>query len=247
MTALTTLLTDLPVDGRVTDVYVGANWTLALVGLPDGTQRAGVASTPGRIAADSRFQVGHYALNEEAHVIARLLLSEDAAAAAVGLATINALNQPDAAALSTVDAADWLAAQSVNRSIAVVGRFPFIDDEIRPHARRVWVFEQEPHADEFDDTALPTVLPQADIVAITGSSVINHTLDLILPHVKAGGTIVLLGPSTPLSEKLFDSGIDAMFGVRVTSVPQVVESVVAGAGFQHMHGLQRVALFRRRA
>jgi uncharacterized protein (DUF4213/DUF364 family) len=246
MTVLDTLLTDLPAGRCVSDVYAGANWTLSLVSDSDGTQRAGVAATPLHIAAHSRFQIGHFTLQEDAQTIARWLASQDETAAAVGLATLNGLNPLDEANISTVDAADWLSARCVDRRIAIFGRFPFIDDEIRPYAREVWVFEQEPQRNEFGTADMAAILPQADIVAITGSSVINHTIDSILLYTRSDSTVVVLGPSTPLSGKLFDVGIDALFGVRVADVQQVIESVIAGAGFQRMHGLQRVALFRPR-
>jgi len=243
MTILETLLGDLSTGWRVTDVYVGANWVLSLAQHHTGMQRAGVAAAPHSIAPDARFQIGHYALDVPAEGVAQGLRSPDVTAAAVGLATLNAVHQPDERLLTTDDAADWLAAQCAGRRAAIFGRFPFIDDEIRPRASQVWVFEQRPEGSELDSTAMKTVLPQADVVAITGSSVINHTIDTILPQVSSASTVVLLGPSTPLSEKLFESGIDAMFGVRVENVQQVVNEVVAGNGFQKMSGLKRVALF----
>ncbi|MBZ0279984.1 MAG: DUF364 domain-containing protein [Anaerolineae bacterium] len=243
MTVLEALITDLPEGWRVTDIYVGANWVLSLVSQADGTQQAGVASTPKQIAPDSRFQIGHYQLNENAGMVAQFSDSSDMTTAAVGLATINALNRIDQ--YTTDDAADWLSAQCADRNIAIFGRFPFINDELRPFARQVWVFEQQPQAGELDETAIKTILPQADLVAITGSSVINHSIDLILPHAQPGSTIVLLGPSTPLSPKLFDCGIDVLFGVRVVDVQRVIDSVIAGEGFQKMEGLHRVALFKQ--
>jgi uncharacterized protein (DUF4213/DUF364 family) len=245
MTILETLLSDLPAGWRVTDVHVGANWVLSLAVSGVGLRRAGVAAAPNETALDARFQIGHYPLDEKAEVVARDLRSTDMTAAAVGLATFNALSQPDESRLTTADAADWLSAQCVRRRIAIFGRFPFIDAEIRPRARRVWVFEQQPQADELDSRAIQTVLPQADVVAITGSSVINHTIDAILPHIRPGTTVVLLGPSTPLSVKLFDNGIDALFGVRVVDLQGAIDSVIAGVGFQKMAGLQRVSLFRQ--
>jgi uncharacterized protein (DUF4213/DUF364 family) len=245
MTVIQALLGSLPRDCRVSEVYVGMNWILSVITDANGARRAGVASTPHHIAAESRFQIGHYTLNEDARTTAHLLLSDELTTAAVGLATVNALNRPDAAALSTDDAADWLSARCANRSIAIFGRFPFIEDEIRPHARQVWVFEQQPRTDELDTTAMAMVLPHTDIVAITGSTVINHTIDAILAHVHPGSLVVLLGPSTPLSETLFDYSIDALFGVRVTDLQQVTASVLAGEGFQKMQGLQRVMLSRQ--
>lgn len=246
MKVVETLLADVPVGWRVSDVYIGANWILSLVSHEDGAQGAGVATTLGQIAANSPFQIGHHALNADAREMAHLLLSpDDTTTAAVGLATLNALNQADEAALTRNDAADWLSARCVGRCIAIVGRFPFIEEEIRPYAKQVWVFEQEPQGDELSDSDMATVLPQADVVAITGSSIINHSIDLILPQVKTGSTVVLLGPSTPLSEKLFDCDIDALFGVRVASVQDVIDSVMAGDGFQKMRGLERVSLLKK--
>jgi uncharacterized protein len=244
MKVLEALLSNLPNDARVTDLYIGANWVLSIVKSADGILHAGVASTPSQIPVESSFQIGHHKVDEDFQIAARLLRWGNAIKAAVGLATVNALNQPDEALLSTVDAADWLSAQSGNKSVAIFGRFPFIQDEIRPHARQVWVFEQEPQADELSVSEMAGVLPQADIVAITSSTIINHTIDSILSHTRSDSMIVLLGPSTPLSSKLFDCSIDALFGVRVADLKQVVDSVLAGEGFQKIQGLQRVSMFK---
>jgi uncharacterized protein len=244
MTILDRLLADVPERWRVKDVFIGINWTLAQVESADGEQRAGVASTPRQIAPDTPYPPGHYRLDSDVRQITELLLSHDASAAAVGLATLNALQQPISSALTTADAADWLATQSQDRTVAFFGRFPFIDAEIRPFAKQIFVFEQNPNAVEYDSTQMAQLLPQADMVAVTGSSVINHTIDAILNCVSATSTVILLGPSTPLSEKLLDYRIDGLFGVRVADVPAAIESLMAGATFQHMHGLQRVALFK---
>jgi len=247
MSVLETLLTGVPGGWRVSDVYAGTNWILSLARQSSGILGAGIATSPLQIAVDSQFQIGHYALDEPAEITVQLLHSEDATAAAVGLATLNAINQPDEGALSRADAADWLSAACENRCIAIFGRFPFVEDEIRPYAQQVWVFEQVPQGDELGAADAAAVLPQADVVAITGSSIINHSIDLILPHTRPGSTIALLGPSTPLSEKLLDCGIDALFGVRVINVQDVINSVAAGDGFQKMRGLERVSMFRRAA
>jgi uncharacterized protein len=246
MNVIETLLINRPNDARVTDIYVGANWVLALVSKADGTQCAGLASTPAQIASTSFLQVGHHHIDDNFQNIARVLRHARDVRAAVALSAINALNQPDESLLSNVDAADWLSAQSIDKNVAIFGRFPFIEDEIRPHARQVWVFEQEPQADELNVREMASVLPQADIVAITSSTIINRTIDSILSHTKSDSAIVLLGPSTPLVSKLFDCGIDALFGVRVADLEQVVASVMAGEGFQKLQGLKRVSMFKQR-
>jgi uncharacterized protein len=244
MTILQTLLSDLPMGWRITDVYIGANWVLSKIRDKAGVERAGVAAAPHHIASDEHFQIGHYSLDERAEIVTQWLGSTEPTTAAVGLATFNALNQPDEHLLTHTDAADWLSEQSLGRNIAIFGRFPFIDAEIRPYAKQVWVFELQPQSGELDSRAIETVLPHADCVAITGSSIVNHTLDLILPHTNPHSTVVVLGPSTPLSTKLFDLGISALFGVCVTHMQPAIDSVVKGVGFQQMNGLQRVSLFK---
>lgn len=239
-TVLETLLAEAPSGWRVTEICVGANWVLAVTSRADDSCRAGVAAAPLAIDPHSPFQIGQYTPDEDAYTVAQLLRSDDLASAAVGLATVNALLQP--ASLSAFDAADWLAARCANRTLAIFGRFPFIDAEIRPAAREVWVFEQAPHAGEYGADDVARVLPQADVVAITSSTIINHTLDAILAQVSPHSLVVLLGPSTPLSARLFTCGVHALFGVQVVNIQQAAESILTGGAFQKLRGLQRVSL-----
>ena len=116
MMILQTLLSDLPPGWRVTDVYIGANWVLSLIEGNTGVQQAGVAAAPHQLTPDAPFQIGHYPLDKDAEAVARWLDSADATTAAIGLATLNALNQPDEHLLTTTDAADWLSAQSLGRN-----------------------------------------------------------------------------------------------------------------------------------
>jgi uncharacterized protein len=58
------------------------------------------------------------------------------------------------------------------------------------------------------------VLPECDIVGITGTSFINHTLEGLLSLCKKA-YIVMIGPTTPLSPVLFDHGIDVICGTEV--------------------------------
>ena len=164
--------------------------------------------------------------------------------ASVGLATLNATLQPDDALLTDIDAADWLAERGAGCNIAVFGRFPFIDDEIRPTAKQVWVFERDPEAGEFGMDAMQDILPQADIVAITSSTLINHSLDAILNQCGPQTRVMMLGPSTPLAAALLSNGIDLLSGVMVVNIEAAIASVQAGVSFRKMNGLRRVTLCR---
>lgn len=244
MRVLEKLLEHLPAGWTVTSIDIGQNWMLVQTQHKDGTVGAGVATAPHVFADDAAYAIGSYSLKSDARQIVQLIKSTDPSEAAVGLATLNAIQALSDNDLSPADAADWLAEQSNGKHIAIFGRFPFIEDEIRPFAKQVFVFEQTPKAGEYSANDMPHILPQADIVAITGTTIINHTFDEIVKHTHPDQIGVVLGPSTPLTPRLFDFGIDALFGVRVADVDAVRASVRDHLGFQKVLGLSRVALFK---
>ncbi len=73
--------------------------------------------------------------------------------------------------------------------------------------------------------AAADILPQADVVAITGTTLINHTIDELLAFCSTQALIGLLGPSTPLSSLLFDYGIDVLCGASVEIINPVLKVV----------------------
>jgi uncharacterized protein (DUF4213/DUF364 family) len=237
LATLDALLADLPGGWAVEEVVLGANWVLSIV-TSRGDRRAGLAST----LHESAPRTGRLSGGGDAAEMAQLARSSDRAEAAAGLATLNALLRPDPEALTSIDAADWLAEHGAGKGVAIFGRFPFIEDEIRPSARRVWVFEREPVDGEYGARDIPAIVPGADIVAITSSTLVNQTLDGILEHVAPHSTLMMLGAGTPLSPRLLAQGFDLLSGVIVRDIERAADSVRAGVSFRQMDGLQRVTL-----
>ena len=86
---------------------------------------------------------------------------------------------------------------------------------LRDIARAVYVLERRPCPGDYPDAACDWLLPQCDVVIITGSSLINKTL----PHLLAlceNAVTILTGPSVPMCPKLLDFGIDRLGGFVVT-------------------------------
>lgn len=181
---------------------------------------------------------------ESAAAWATLLESADAGEAAIGLAVANALLALDPAPISDLDGVAWLLERAVDRSVAVVGHFPFADRRLRPVAREVWIIEREPGEGEVGGVQAHEVLARAEIVVITGSAVANHTIDELLEAVGRQATVMMLGPSTPLVPSLLDRGFDALSGVSITDPDAVMDGVRAGESFRRMSGLRRVTLTR---
>ena len=85
---------------------------------------------------------------------------------------------------------------------------------LREIAKAVYVLERAPQPGDYPDAACDWLLPQCDVVLITGSSLINTTLPHLLTLCERAVTI-LLGPSVPLCPALLDFGIDRLSGLAV--------------------------------
>ena len=97
------------------------------------------------------------------------------------------------------------------------------------------MLERNPHEGDVPETAAPEILPQADVVAITGLTLINHALDGLLKLCPAHAVVLVLGPSTPLSPILFEHGVHILCGSVVTAVEPVLKAIQQGANFRQVH------------
>ncbi|HEX2910049.1 MAG TPA: DUF364 domain-containing protein [Chloroflexia bacterium] len=243
---LDAILQTLPRGWQAVYVYIGVNWTISLVQNKAGEQQAGLAATPSpeRVAVQARFAPGLNRLEmADATELATLAHSPDSVASAVGFATLNALLHPAPEQLSSIDAGDWLQEHGRNKKVAMVGRFPF-KEELDEVAEKLWVLELKPLPGEYSSEEASRILPQAEIVAITASTLINHTLEGLLKAVRPQTKVVLLGPTTPLTPVLFDYGVDLLCGVQVAELEPLLASIKQGVSFRHMQGLKRVSLAR---
>jgi uncharacterized protein len=238
------ILETLPLNWHTDSIHIGLNWTVSVVQNQAGQQRAGLAATlaPERVATQSQLQYGpNQPAMTDATSLARCAQASDPVEAAVGLATLNALLQPNPAQLATIDAADWLVSHGRGRQVALVGRFPFID-ELKPVVAQLWVLELKPKPGEYSADQAPLLIPQADVVAITSSTLINHTLAGLLALARPEAKVMLLGPSTPLTSLLFEFGIDLLSGVQVVDLEATLASVAQSVNFQKMQGVRRVTM-----
>lgn len=239
------ILNTLPQGWQCQQIYVGVNWTVSIVQNRAGQLRAGLAATPAPavVAAHPRFRHGPIRWEgQDARELARWVQSSDQFEASLGLATVNALLQPDPARLQEIDAGDWLVEYGRGRKVAVVGRFPLANEELKAVVDQLWIFELKPQPGEHSPEEMAEIIPQADILAITSTSLINHTLGEVLSQARAGTKTILLGPSTPLSPVLFNYGINLLSGVQVVDLESLLASVRAGVSFRRVTGVRRVSL-----
>ena len=176
--------------------------------------------------------------------LAQYTRSDNVLEASIGMAAINSLVDIDEARCVRENALDALARKGRGKNIAIVGRFPWIP-KLRAVARRLWVIEQSPQEEELPAEAAEDVLPQADVVGLTGTSFINHTVDRLLALSK-NSFVVMVGPTTPLLPVLFDYGVDILAGVMVVEPDKTIRSISQGAIFSQVKGVRLVTMAKER-
>lgn len=114
------------------------------------------------------------------------------------------------------------------KTVGIVGHMHGTD-EMRRDAEKIFIFEREPRGGDYPDPACDYLLPQCDIVLITGSAITNKTLPHLLDLCRSAYTI-LVGPSVPMCPELLDFGIDRLSGLVITDRDGIRERVQSGAG-----------------
>jgi uncharacterized protein (DUF4213/DUF364 family) len=159
------------------------------------------------------------------------------------MAAFNALLEVDEAACTEVNAEDVIVRRGAGRRVAIVGHFPFVE-RVRQAAEVCWVLELRPRAGDLSAGQANEVLPRADVVALTGTSLLNHTFDDLVGLCRPEAFVVLLGASAPLSPVLFEHGVDAISGTRVVDVADVLQAVGQGATFRQIPGKRLLTMMR---
>jgi len=221
-------------------VLIGAFWTLVM------TKGAGLASA----FRDEDHQgppVKEAGRLEEmgAKELARLALSPSLLEASVGMAAINSLIEVEEERCEKVNAFELLAKKGEGKDITIVGHFPFVP-ELRKIARELFVLEKRPREGDLEANKAEEVIPRSQVVGITGTAFINHTLEDLLSLCPPDSFVVLIGPTSPLTPILFDHGVDAICGSRVIDEQEAARYVAQGATFRqlHPHGVRLLTLLK---
>ena len=233
MTTIARLLDNLDGDAPVRQILVGAFWTAVV--LDGDPPRCGLAST---LRAETGgpwppvVRAGRL-MEKSGRELAEMLRSDRILEASIGMAAVNALLEVGESALPELNAGEIIIERGAGRNVAIVGHFPFAE-RVREAAAQCWVLELHPGPGDLPAEQASEVLPQADVVALTGTSLVNHTFEELMGLCRPDAFVLLLGPSTPLSPVLFESGLDALSGTVVDDPVQVLLSVGQGATFRQI-------------
>jgi len=234
------LISTLNFDAPVKDIRQGVFHTGVL------TRYCGLAAT---LPRDALKQEGPlvkepgFLLDKPSRDLALMVYSDSLLEAAIGMATMNSLLEVDLESCAEINAAEVILDKGEGKRVAIVGHFPFLP-RVREKAKALWVIEKNPREGDFNETEADRFIPQADVVAITGTSLTNHTLPHLLELCNPKAFIIMLGDSVPLSPLLFDYGVHALSGTRVMDTDLALRCVSQGANFRQIKGTKKLTMVK---
>lgn len=238
MKILNELLSVLNLEAEVRDIRQGLFHTGVL------TRNCGLAATLSRDSlrqAQPSVKEPGFLLEKNPLELARMAYSESIPEAAIGMAAINSLLDIDEGRCLNLNAGDLIAEKGEGKRVAIVGHFPFTL-KLGEVAKELWVIEKNPQEGDFTEAEVENLIPQADVVGITGSAFTNHTVEHLLRLCNSKAYVVILGPTTPLSPVLFDYGVDAISGTKVINPELALRCVSEGATFRQIKGIRLLTM-----
>jgi uncharacterized protein (DUF4213/DUF364 family) len=227
------------------DIRVGSFWSAVTTSL--GTGLASTLSGEAHRHGSPPVADAGRLLERRPLELAALARSESVTEASIGVAAINALLGEPKGRVSEDNASEILTARAAARSLAMIGRFPFVE-RLEQVCSAVWVFERGARREpgEHGTDEMSELLPHADAVAVSATTLINHTLGGILEHVSPGAFLMMLGPSTPMHPSLLMAGFDVLCGTCADDPSRVLAAVSQGAVTKQIPGVRRLCLWRGR-
>jgi len=216
-------------DTQVTELTIGLVWTVCKA------ERLGLAMSPGLVTRTLPWPgtlVGK-TLGE----LATWITDWEPYKATVGMAAINSsLNRfelPSGITLLTAANRGNLAVfehflpRLKDKKVVVVGRYPGIERYAEDFDLRI--LERQPVDTDYPDPACEFLLPDADWVFLTASSITNKTFPR-LAELAQHATTVLMGPTVPWLPELHEFGINYLAGLEVVDPIKLYQTAAEGGG-----------------
>jgi len=170
----------------------------------------------------------------------------------IGIATMNALSQivfeihPDRYAFEERNLIDIL---EVGREevVALVGLIKPFTPILNSKAKQLYIFERGFQREKgiLPDTACEEILPEADIVIITGSSLANGTVDRLLELAENARRVALVGPTAScIPDPLFKKGVSFIGGVRIFHPDRAMQIIGEGGGTPQLRQAAKFVTYR---
>jgi uncharacterized protein (DUF4213/DUF364 family) len=168
---------------------------------------------------------------------------------AIGVATLNALSQliiesEDGTEYQVVkdkDGFDLLEIQP-DEAVTLIGAFgPYIR-RLKMMGNPFYIVEKNPQtlrSDEIkyyrSDSEMAATLGKSNVVIITGTAIVNHTIDSILYSITNGKRTAIIGPTASMvPDAFFKRSVNVMAGVRILDAEGMIKILKQGGSAYHL-------------
>jgi len=216
-------------EAQITDLNIGLVWTVCK------SRQLGLAMSPG-IPTRTLPWSGTLAGKTLAE-LAGWITDWEPYKACVAMAAINcSLNRYELPAGATLMPTpertnlavfDYFLPRLQGKKVVVVGRYPGIEQ--LAEQIDLSILERQPLLNDYPDPACEFLLPDADWVFLTASSITNKTFPR-LAELAQHATTVLMGPTVPWLPELHEFAIDYLAGIEVIDPEKLVQTVAEGGG-----------------
>lgn len=201
----------------------GERWALVETAASSGM----AMFTEGRSVAPMYSRFEGLSLREAADAVKSWNLEEASLGLAAANAFYNTAERIDALGVrSTMDIYSTVGIDLRGLTVGIVGHMKG-PKGLHEQAKAVYTLERAPQEGDYPDSACDFLLPQCDLVLISGSTITNKTLPHLLELCERA-TVILQGPSVPLCPALLDMGIDRITGMAIADRASIRDRVEQG-------------------
>ncbi|MBJ7901411.1 MAG: hypothetical protein GC158_16155 [Cyanobacteria bacterium RI_101] len=217
-------------DQRVQEVLIGLTWTLCR-----GTS-IGLAMSPA--LATRTLSWSGTLVHQKMTDLTPWINSWQPYEAAVGMAAINAAINSQSSLIEqatplnaqgdqNLAVFEYFLPQIKGKKIVIIGRYPGLS--VYEQEFDLQVIERQPTERDYPDPACEFLLPKADWVFLSATSIVNKTFPRLV-ELSQDAQLVLMGPTAPWLPDLALMGVDYLAGVAVTDPHALRQTIAEGGG-----------------
>ena len=213
-------------DAIVEDIIAGSKFIAVTAG-----GRMGLSSLLGAIPREHEKTLVQHMIGKPVKEVVGLISKPFPFGVSLGFAALNAGNAPDPNQVepSNFPADDLIARLGKDKITGLVGEFPFVA-ALKDRVGTFHLFELRDIPNAVPRDQWETVLAQLDVFAVTGTALLTRSMAWFLSRAPQA-TIVILGPTTPISPALFNHGTNYLCGSVVSDKEKVGQGIRAGLPF----------------
>jgi uncharacterized protein (DUF4213/DUF364 family) len=162
------------------------------------------------------------------------VLSEDTLERSMGLALVNALNEPQALSLPADDTPGGVFIQEfgVRQStrVAMVGHFPPVARRLREAGAELSILDSDERMGD-EASFLRELARWPDVLIVTATTILNGSLEPFLDGVSNEADVMVMGPTTPLLPEAFaGTPVRLLAGMAPVDHERTLAAVRQGGG-----------------